>query len=155
MEILWTFPLFIIFPIVGLILIGIGIIKTKNGKSKATMLAGITFLTLPFIYLALMSILHLRLEDRLEGKYDIGNENETLLLKDDGTFELRSSINFLNAGSGNWEIEEIDFPILKLNFKEKSEVWLEIKENNGKIKLSSMPGESNITSEFIQQAHSR
>ena len=102
-----------------------------------------------------MSILQLNLEERLEGKYDVGNENETLLLKEDGTFEFKSSINFLNSGSGTWKVEQIDIPILKLSFKEKNEVWLEIKESEGKIKLSSMPGESNITNELIQQAHSR
>ncbi len=119
MEAIWAFPLFIIFPIVGLILIVIGINKIRIGKSKTTLFVGITFLVLPFIYLCLMSILQLRLEDRLEGKYDIGNKNETLFLKHDGTFELKSSVNFLNSGSGTWKVEEIDFPILELFFKEK------------------------------------
>ena len=155
MEFIWTFPLFIVFPLIGLILIIIGIIKTRKGRSKATLFAGISFLALPFIYLALMSILQLGRENRLVGKYDIGNENETLLLKNDHTFELKSSVNFLNSGSGTWEVQEIDFPILILHFKGKSDVWLEINETENLIKLSSMPGESNITNDFIQQSHSR
>jgi hypothetical protein len=155
MEFIWTFPLFIVFPIIGLLLIGIGIIKARKRKSKTPLFIGISLLALPFIYLAFTSILQLGLENKLAGKYDIGNENETLTLKNDGTFELKSSINFLNSGSGTWEIQEIDFPILILNFNEKSDVWLEIKESESSIRLSSMPGESNITSEFIQQPQSR
>ena len=155
MEFIWTFPLFIVFPLIGLTLIIIGILKAIKGKSKTTLFTGITFLAIPFLYLALMSILHLGRENRLAGKYNIGNETETLMLKDDGTFELKSSINFLNSGNGTWEVQEIDSPILILHFKEKNEVWLEINENENSIKLSSMPGENNITNEFIQQAHSR
>jgi hypothetical protein len=150
MEFIWIFPLFIIFPLIGIILIVVGIFKAINRKSKATLFTGITFLAIPFIYLALTSILHLGRENKLVGKYDIGNKNETLLLKDDGTFELKSAVNFLNSGSGTWEVQEIDSPILILLFYGKSEVWLEINENENSIILSSMFGENNITNDLIQ-----
>ncbi len=150
MEFIWIFPLFIIFPLIGIILIVVGIFKTIKRKSKATLFTGITFLAIPFIYLALTSILHLGRENKLVGKYDIGNKNETLLLKDDGTFELKSAVNFLNSGSGTWEVQEIDSPILILHFYGESEVWLQINENENSIILSSMFGENNITNDLIQ-----
>jgi hypothetical protein len=150
MEVIWMFPLFIIFPIVGLILSIIGILKVKKGESKSVLFSGLCVLALPLLYLILSSFLQIRLEDRMEGKYDVEYKNETLILKDDGTFELKSSINSLNNGNGTWEVEHIDFPILKLNFRQKGEVWLEIKESENEIRLSSMPGESEITSDFTK-----
>ena len=155
MEVIWTFPLFITFPLIGLILITFGIMRLRKGKSKSVLVVGLSFLSLPFIYLTIMSILHLGLENRLEGKYNIGSDNETLYLKNDRTFELKSSVNFLNSGTGTWKTQEIDFPILMLNFKAGKQVWLEIKENDSIIKLVSMPGESDITSDFLKKAQSR
>ena len=144
------YPLFIIFPIIGLILSIIGIIKAKKGESKSVLFSGLFVLALPFLFLIFSSFLQLRLEDRMEGKYDVEYKNETLVLKDDGTFELKSSINFLNNGKGTWEVEHIDFPVLKLNFGQRGEVWMEIQESENFIRLSSMPGETNITSVFTK-----
>ena len=155
MEFIWMFPIFFICPIIGLILIILGIIKIKKGKSKSVLFTGLSFFALPFIYLTLASFLQLSLEERLKGKYNIGNDNETLLLKDDGTFELKSKVNFLNTGNGTWKVEHVDYNILILNFKQKSEVWLEIQESENMIRLTSMFGQSNITNDLIKNTYSR
>lgn len=150
MEFFSTFILFIIIPLIGLALITFGILKIRNGKPKMTLFIGIFLLILPLLYLAIISILNLKLENKLAGKYTIGNNSEALVLKDDGTFELKSTINFLNSGTGTWETEEIDFPVLQLHFEGNKEVWLEIKENKNSITLSNMSGSTDITSDLIK-----
>ena len=153
MESIWTFPLFVIFPIVGIILVVMGILKLKVGKSKSTLIAGISVLALPFLLLFYLSSKVYFLEKRLVGKYDIGNDSETLIVRSDGTFDLKSTANFLNAGSGTWDVQEIDELYFVLNFKNKSDVWLEIKEEENCIKFTPMQGGSGITNELIKNTN--
>lgn len=80
-------------------------------------------------------------------------ERKILVINQNGTFVLNKSIQYDNSGNGKWEIEEIDFPILKLNFKEKGkgELWLEINDHENIISLSSMPWENNKSTEFKKE----
>ena len=153
MEALWTFPIYIISPLIGLIIIFIGIFKIRNSNSKKTLYVGLSFLALPFIYLLLMSVFQIGLEKEIKGKYSIRNEREILTIEDNGRFNLKNSYNYRNSGSGTWKIEDIDSPILILNFNspKKAELWLEIKNDKKFITLTSMPWGNNIKTKFIKE----
>ena len=152
MEALWTFPLYIVCPLAGLTLLFVGAVKIKNGRSKNTFYIGSLLLALPFIHLLVLSVFNLGLANDLTGKYSLGDEKEILTIKEDGTFELKNSILYLNSGHGKWEIEQIDFPILKLNFdsKNKESLWLEINESESSISLCTMSSGNDITTDFIK-----
>ena len=156
MEALWTIPIYIISPLIGLIFICIGIFKIRKGKSKKTIYVGLTFLALPFMYLLLMSVFQFGLEKEIKGKYNIGNEREILTIENNGKFNLKNSYSYRNSGNGTWKIEEIDSPILILNFNspKKSELWLEIKKDEKFITLTSMSWGNNIKIEFNKEKHS-
>lgn len=153
MEAIWTIPIYFVFPIIGVILIVIGIFKIRNGNSKRALFGGLGFLSIPFLHLALLSIFQLGLDNEIQGSYSIGNEKRILVLNSNGTFVLNRSSQYVNYGNGTWEIEEIDLPILKLNFEEKGkgELWLEIHNDEDPICLSSMPWENNISTEFKKE----
>lgn len=75
------------------------------------------------------------------------------MINKNGTFTLKNSIQYNNSGNGTWEIEEIDFPILKLDFNEKrkGELWLQINNNQKPITLSSMAWGNEISNEFTKE----
>lgn len=153
MEALWILPLYFICPLIGIILIIIGILKIKNGNSKKPFFIGLILLSLPFIHLLLISIFHWELENKIAGKYRTENEKNILTINNNGTFNLKNSSKYNNSGTGIWEIEEIDFPILKLDFKSKTkaDLWLEIKNNEENITLSSLSCENEISTEFVKE----
>lgn len=153
MEAIWIIPLFFIFPLLGIVLSIIGFFRIRNGKSKNYLFIGLTFLSLPILYLLLTFLLGSSLEKEIIGKYTIGNHIETLTVNEDHTFDLNSSINFQNNGKGTWEIQEIDFPILilKYNSGSRNEMWLVINKNEEHLSLSSMAGDSTISNDLIKE----
>ena len=153
MEALWTFPLYIISPLIGIILTLIGIFKIRNGNSNKTLYIGLSFLAIPLILLSLVSIFQLNLENKIVGNYSVGKENDVLIIYDNETFSLNKSRQYNNAGKGKWKIEEIDSPILILDFDsiKKSELWLEIEPNEKQIVLKTMPWGNNLSTEFIKK----
>jgi hypothetical protein len=153
MEALWTFPLYIISPLIGIILTLIGIFKIRNGNTNKTLYIGLSFLAIPLILLALASIFQLNLENKIVGNYSVGKENDVLIIYDNETFSLTKSRQYNNAGKGKWKIEEIDSPILILDFDsiKKSELWLEIEPNEKQIVLKTMPWGNNLSTEFIKK----
>jgi hypothetical protein len=153
MEALWTFPLYIISPLIGIILTLIGIFKIRNGNTNKTLYIGLSFLAIPLILLALVSIFQLNLENKIVGNYSVGKENDVLIIYDNETFSLNKSRQYNNAGKGKWKIEEIDSPILILDFDsiKKSELWLEIEPNEKQIVLKTMPWGNNLSTEFIKK----
>ncbi len=153
MEALWTFPLYIISPLIGIILTLIGIFKIRNGNTNKTLYIGLSFLAIPLILLALVSIFQLNLENKIVGNYSLGKENDVLIIYDNETFSLNKSRQYNNAGKGKWKIEEIDSPILILDFDsiKKSELWLEIEPNEKQIVLKTMPWGNNLSTEFIKK----
>ena len=153
MEALWTFPLYIISPLIGIILTLIGIFKIRNGNTNKTLYIGLSFLAIPLILLVLVSIFQLNLENKIVGNYSVGKENDVLIIYDNETFSLNKSRQYNNAGKGKWKIEEIDSPILILDFDsiKKSELWLEIEPNEKQIVLKTMPWGNNLSTEFIKK----
>jgi hypothetical protein len=153
MEALWTFPLYTISPLIGIILTLIGIFKIRNGNTNKTLYIGLSFLAIPLILLALVSIFQLNLENKIVGNYSVGKENDVLIIYDNETFSLNKSRQYNNAGKGKWKIEEIDSPILILDFDsiKKSELWLEIEPNEKQIVLKTMPWGNNLSTEFIKK----
>jgi hypothetical protein len=153
MEAIWIFPLYIICPLIGIILIIKGALKVRNGKSNKTIYIGLGLLAIPFIHLALVSIFQLNLENKIVGNYNLGKEKNVLIVYENETFTLNKSRQYNNVGKGKWKIEEIDSPILILDFDSirKSELWLEIEPNEKQIILKTMPWGNEISTEFIKK----
>jgi hypothetical protein len=153
MEALWTFPLYIISPLIGIILTLIGILKIRKSDTNKTLYIGLGFLALPLIHLALVSIFQLNLESKIVGNYNLGKEKDVLIVYDNETFTLNKSRQYNNTGKGKWKIEEIDSPILILDFDSirKGELWLEIEPNEKQIVLKTMPWGNNISIEFVKK----
>lgn len=153
MEALWIFPLYIISPLIGIILTVSGIIKIRKGNTNKTLYIGLGLLALPLIHLALLSIFQQNLETKIVGNYNVGKEKDILIVYDNETFTLNKSAQYNNAGKGKWKIQEIDSPILILDFDSirKSELWLEIEPNEKKIILKTMPWGNDISTEFIKK----
>jgi hypothetical protein len=153
MEALWTFPLYIISSLIGIILTLSGIFKIKKGNTNKTLYIGLGFLALPLIHLVLVSIFQLNLENKIVGNYNLGKEKGILIVYDNETFTLNNSKQYNNAGKGKWKIEEIDSPILILDFDsiKKSELWLEIEPNEKQIVLKTMSWGNNISTEFVKK----
>ena len=153
MEALWTFPLYILCPLIGIILTIVGILKIKNGSTYKTLYIGLGLIALPIIHLALVSVFQLNLEKQITGNYNLGKEKEILNIYDNGTFKLNKSRQYDNVGKGKWEIQDIDMPILILDFDSirKSDLWLVIDSNEKQIVLKTMPWGNNISTEFIKK----
>ncbi|REH00853.1 hypothetical protein [Flavobacterium aquicola] len=153
MEALWTFPLYIISPLIGTILTLIGILKIRKSDTNKTLYIGLGFLSLPLIHLALVSIFQLKFESKIVGNYNLGKEKDVLIVYDNETFTLNKSRQYNNVGKGKWKIEEIDSPILILDFDSirKSELWLEIEQNEKQIVLKTIPWGNNISTEFVKK----
>lgn len=153
MEALWIFPLYIISPLIGTILTVSGIFKIRIGNTNKTLYIGLGFLALPLIHLVLVSIFHLNLENKIVGNYNLGKEKDILIIYDNETFTLNKSKQYNNVGKGKWKIEEIDSPILILDFDsiKKNELWLQIEPNQKKNVLKTMPWGNNLSIEFIKK----
>ncbi|MBF4472235.1 hypothetical protein [Flavobacterium sp. HJJ] len=153
MEAFWIFPLYIISPLIGTILTVSSIFKIRNGNTNKTLYIGLGFLALPLIHLVLVSIFHLNLENKIVGNYNLGKEKDILIFYDNATFTLYKSKQYNNVGKGKWKIEEIDSPILILDFDsiKKSELWLQIEPNQKKNVLKTMPWGNNLSIEFIKK----
>ena len=152
LEALWIFPLYFICPLIGLILVFVGIVKIKNGESKKTLYFGSSVFAIPFVFTLFTTIFHFGLQKNVEGKYSLGNETEILTINNNGKFILKNSTLYLNSGNGTWEIEQIDFPILKLKFDSKnSELWLQINEGDRPITLSTISAGNDIPTNFVKQ----
>jgi hypothetical protein len=153
MEALWIFFLYIISPLIGLILTIIGIFKIRRSETNKTLNIGLSFLVLPLIHLAIVSIFHLNIESKIVGNYNLGKEKDILIVYENHTFILNKSKQYDNAGNGKWKIEEIDSPILILDFDsiKKSELWLEIEPNERQFVLKTMPWGNNLSIEFVKK----
>lgn len=153
MEALWIVPLYLISPLIGIILTLSGIFKFRKGNTNKTLYIGLVFLALPLLQLALVSILHLNLESKIVGNYSLGKEKDILIVYDNETFTLNKSRQYNTIGKGKWKIEEIDSPILILDFdsNKKSELWLEIEVNEKQIVLETMPWGNDISTEFVKE----
>lgn len=153
MEALWIVPLYLISPLIGIILTLSGIFKIRKGNTNKTLYIGLIFLALPLLHLALVSILHLNLESKIVGNYSLGKEKDILIVYDNETFTLNKSRQYNTIGKGKWKIEEIDSPILILDFdsNKKSELWLEIEVNETQIVLETMPWGNDISTEFVKE----
>jgi hypothetical protein len=152
MEAIWTFPLYIICPLIGIILTLIGILKIRKGNTNKTLYIGLSLLALPLIQLTLVSIFHINLENKIVGVYNLKNEKDVLIIYENETFAMNKSSQFNDIGKGKWKIQEIDFPILILDFNStnKSELWLEIEQNEEQIILKPMSG-NNSLNEFVKK----
>jgi hypothetical protein len=152
MEAIWTFPLYIICPLIGIILTLIGILKIRKGNTNKTLYIGLSLLALPLIHLTLVSIFHINLENKIVGVYNLKNEKDVLIIYENETFAMNKSSQFNDIGKGKWKIQEIDFPILILDFNSinKSELWLEIEQNEEQIILKPMSG-NNSLNEFVKK----
>ena len=157
MEALWIYPIYIISPLIGLVLIVVGIIKIRNGKSKNILYNGLGFLAIPFIHLILLNIFQFDLSNEIQGTYNNGNKSEVLIIEDSGKFKLKNSNSYKNLEKGTWKIVEIDSPILILKFDStrKTELWLEIKNNEKFTALTSTTMESNTETDFIKKKDGR
>ena len=112
---------------------------------------GSSVFAIPFLFMLFSATFHFGLRKKVEGKYSLGNETDILTINDNGKFTLKNSTLYLNSGNGTWEIEQIDFPILKLNFDSKnSELWLQINENEDVTLSSILPG-NDIPTDFVKQ----
>ena len=153
MEALWIVPLYLISPLIGIILTLRGIFKFRKGNTNKTLYIGLVFLALPLLQLALVSIFHLNLESKIVGNYSLGKEKDILIVYDNETFTLNKSRQYNTIGKGKWKIEEIDSPILILDFdsNKKSELWLEIEVNETQIVLETMPWGNDISTEFVKK----
>jgi uncharacterized membrane protein YsdA (DUF1294 family) len=82
---------------------------------------------------------------------------EILTINENGTFALKKSMLYIKNGTGTWEIQEIDFPILKLHFKSHfGDSWFEIKNDGKSITLSPTSLDDDIPFELIKNTrHSR
>jgi hypothetical protein len=108
-------------------------------------------LAIPFAHLLLTSFFHSQLENKITGIYTFGKEQEILKINENGTFDLKKSPVYINSGTGTWEIQEIDFPILILNFKSHAnDSWFEIKIDGESIILSPTSMSDDIPFDLIQ-----
>ncbi len=157
MESIWIITLYIIFPIVGFLILLFGVIRYRKTKSKALIFPGLIFLTASLTHLLIMSQQNNNLENKLIGKYKYGNLNDVLEIYESGKFELKEGNLYTINGSGSWKIETIDFPILILNFEENhNEKWLEINsKNDDDVSLSSYGSDTTFTFEFEKNKYSR
>jgi len=149
MEWIGLVLLYLIIPIVGIGIAVIGLIHYKKGAGAKFLFSGLLLLMVPLVYVVLVSVLDLNLENKLVGSYSYGNDKAALTLQDGGAFELKNKSFYGLNGTGTWTIETIDFPVVLLEFKERKRiVWLAIKTQKDSVTLSPLAGDPTFTIDF-------
>ena len=148
MESIWILPIYVIIPFIGLLISIIGFIRFKRGKGKKLIFPGLFLLCFPFFHMLLLNYHNNDIENKLVGEYSYGDLSHALKIYDDGKFKLERGYLYNVSGNGTWETQTIDFPILILDFGKGHEKWLEIKNVDNKIFLSSIGADTTFTWEF-------
>ena len=79
------------------------------------------------------------------------NKRDVLIINKNGTFEMKKTNVFGEAGSGKWEIYHIDTDQINLQFKNNDWILLDIEKKGNKLELRNNPPENNPIGILIKQ----
>jgi hypothetical protein len=149
MEAIWIIPLYIICPLIGLILFINNVQKIKEKREKFYF--GILLICLPIIHLILIEVSQLSINQNIVGSYQLENNTNILIIKEDGTFEMQNTQMFGEAGDGKWEIYHTDTAQINLKFNNNDWLLLNIVKGGNKLELRNNPPQNQPIGILIKQ----
>ena len=135
MEVIWIIPLYFIFPSIGLYLIINATLKFKERRNKFVL--GLILISLSFLHSLLVESKEAYIDNNICGNYQLKGENDVLIIKENGTFELKKTIEWSESGNGNWQIFHIDSDKLYLNFENNKSLDFDISKVDDNLELKN------------------